>query len=187
MRESAAGATFFASFEPIEWVQEIRNYQGINVEGRHLTVYCKASADCNLLLNDRVDLRDLKSIPLVISDGQPTEKELTGLSQKAVGKISYIEDQNLVYGWFCLKNPDSYTAVWDQVRDGGYFNCSISLLCVGPVQLGKMDTWIWNANHSLSIETVSLRFTRKTNKPDNQTASDQTSPRTGLFGRRLAR
>jgi hypothetical protein len=154
---------FMASFEPIEWVQEI------NVEGRQLRAHCKASAD------------------LVIVDGQSTEKELTGLSQKAVGGIFYVEDQNLVYGWFYLKNPDSYTALWDEVRDGGYFNCSISLLGVGPVRLEAPDTWIWDAKHPLSIETVSLRFTRKTNKPDNQTASDQTSPRTGLFGRRLAR
>jgi hypothetical protein len=163
-------------------VQEIRNYQDGNVEGRHLEVHCTASANCNLLLNGAVDLRSFASIPLVIMVGQPTEKQLARLSKQALGGI-FGEDLNFVFGWFYLKNSDSYAAVWDQVRDGGYLDCNIQL-GVSPVRLDMPDTWIWDARHPLSIETVSLRFTRKSNKPGDQTTSDQTSPRTGLFGRR---
>src|SRR5262249_28990442 len=75
----------------------------------------------------------------------------------------------LLDGWFYLK-PDSYAAVWDQVRDGGYVGCSITLK-VGPVQ-NELPPHVWDVSQPLSILAVWLRFTRKpiANKPANQAA-----------------
>jgi hypothetical protein len=71
-------------------------------------------------------------------------------------------------GWFYLK-PDSYAAVWDQIRDGGY-GCSITLK-VGPVQ-NELPPKVWDVSQALFILAVSLRFTRRpiANKPANQAA-----------------
>jgi hypothetical protein len=180
MREGrTAMSTTYISLEPIEWTQEIRDYPSINVTGRYLNVICRATANCDVLLNDKIDLRDFQSIPLGILDRESKADERLRLSKEALGGIWYIADGNFLHGWFRLKEPEWFTAVWDQVRDGNYSECDITL-SVGPVELAR--TWIWNTDHPLSIDSVAIQFKRKPNKP-----SDQAKPRRGLFGHRLAR
>jgi hypothetical protein len=114
----------FISFEPTLWTQEITDYPSINVAGRILRVNCRATANCHVRLNDEINLRDFKSIPLGILDRKPKADER--LSKEALGGIWYIADQNFVHGWFCLKESEWFTAVWDQVRDGNYSECNIT-------------------------------------------------------------
>jgi hypothetical protein len=166
----------FISFEPIEWTQEIMDYPSINVAGRYLRVICRATANCHVRLNDAIDLRDF-TIPLGIRDRNSKADER--LSKEALGGIWYIADQNFVHGWFCLKEPEWFTAVWDQVRDGNYSECNITL-SIGPVESEGYETWIWTTNHPLSIDSVAIQFNRKT-------PSNQAKPRRSLFDRLLAR
>jgi hypothetical protein len=173
--------TGYISFEPIEWTQEIRDFRKSDVDGRYLTAKCRPATKCNLLLDGKVDVRNFATIPLGIIDGQLTAEELeeSRLSKESLGGFFYV-DNNDLHGWFFLKKPDSYTAVWDQIRDGGYSECSITL-GVSPVQY-RSDDLIWNVDQPLSIKNVSLQFKRKTNvnKP-----TDQAAARTGLFGSRM--
>jgi hypothetical protein len=169
----------YVSFEPIDWVQEVRDYQSIG-EGRYLIANCRAAANCHLLLDGKTNLRDFALIPISIRGGQPTAESLARLSsQKALGGIFY--DQDVLYGWFSLRDLDWYTALWDQVLHGDYSGCSISL-GVRPVEGSGYEDWTWDTNQPLSVETVSIQFTRKAKKP-----SDETTRRVGLFGLRLAK
>src|SRR5262249_39071260 len=72
----------------------------------------------------------------------------------------------LLHGWFYLK-PDSYAAVWDQVRDGGYVGCNITMK-VGPVQnelppkvgmsVKVFSSWLFRFDSRASQLQTSLRI-----------------------------
>ena len=59
LRRECAGAstqeaimpTIKISFEPVEWIQESRDYQDIEIHGRHSMADCKPASDCDLLLD----------------------------------------------------------------------------------------------------------------------------------------
>ena len=172
-------ARTYISFEPIEWTQEIRDYPSIKAKGRYLTVNCRATANCNVRLNGEIDLRDFEAIPLGILDRNSESDE--GLLKGALGGIWYIADQDFLQGWFCLKEAEWFTAVWDQVRDGNYLGSNITL-SVRPVEPRGVQTWTWNTDHPLSIDSVAIQFYREPKK-----FSNQAKPRRGLFGRLLAR
>jgi hypothetical protein len=154
------------------WSQQISRYPRINVEGPCLKVTCKTLdesdgylGDADLLLSDGYKLSDLK-ISLSIFRGEPDAKDREQLSEKAIGGIWWVPEQAFIHGYFYLK-ADDYSAVWDQVRDGGYVACGIHLGGVGPVQYDKGE-FAWSGN-PLSIHSAEVSFTRETmpKKPAN--------------------
>jgi len=110
-----------------------------------------------LLLSDGYKLRDLE-IALGILQGELDPKRRERLSEQAIGGIWWVREQVFVHGWFYLK-ADDYAAVWDQVRDGGYVACGITL-GLSPVQLTDKSEFAWSGN-PLSIESADIYFTRK--------------------------
>jgi hypothetical protein len=181
----------YVRLNPVAWVQEIRHYPSIranreDVEGRHLRVTCAPDADYDLLLSNKVGFRDL-SVALNILEGEPKAANREPL-ERGIGIFVFSKAQAprddipgrdaFVHGWFYLK-LDSYAAVWDQVRDGGYVDCFIDL-GIGPVGYETFES-TWDVNHSLFIESASLQFTRK---PIAHKPADQPDPRRGLFARR---
>jgi hypothetical protein len=156
------------SFEPIEWYQEIRDYPNVSV-GRHLMVNCKPThkPTHNVLLDGKYDLREFTPTQFQILDGgwtaEDVEREKYRLSKEALGGVWYHD--GFVYGWFYLKKPDSFTAVWDQVRNGGYSECTITLGVEGRIDYHSDHDLIWNTDQPLSIESVSLCFKRTINIP----------------------
>jgi hypothetical protein len=132
---------------PISWSQQIRRYPTINVEGPYLQATCRTDSD--LRLSDGSKLRDFK-IPLAIFQGEMDAKKRERLSEQAIGVIAWISEQQFVHGFFYLK-ADDYAAVWDQVRDGGYAACGITL--------GVDKSELVN---NRSIETAEVYFTRET-------------------------
>jgi len=153
--------TIKISFEPVEWIQEIGDYQDIEIHSRHLRADCRPASDCDLLLDGIEDIRKFALIQFGIIDGPPAAEQLekSRLSKQALGGIWY--NRGHPGGWFHLKEPDSYAAVWDQVRYGSYLDCTITL-GVGSVH-SEMGRMIWNTDQPLSIEIVSFQFIRKTN------------------------
>ena len=65
-------------------------------------------------------------------------------------------------------------ALWDQVRDGGYVDCVISLGVDGV----QDDTW---GDRPLLITSASINFVRK---PILEKPASQQAPRKSLFSRR---
>jgi hypothetical protein len=98
-----------------------------------------------------------------------------GLSERAIGVIAWLPEQAFIHGHFYLK-ADDYAAVWDQVRDGGYVACRITL-DISPVKYtgtgeGKCA---WTGN-PLSIESADVNFTREIPKtPANRETIEKDS------------
>ena len=156
--------TTYIWFEPIEWIQEIRDDPSINVRGRYLRANCRVAANCHVFIDGKIDLREFTSIPISILDGAPPEEEMPEApkNKKTLGELSYMRDQNYPNGWFYLENSEWFTAVWDQVREGGYSDCRIAV-GAGPVESSGVEDWIWNADRPLHIDSAELQFNRKTN------------------------
>lgn len=152
---------------PLKWVQEISHYPANNVEGRNLKVSCTPAAAPDLLLSNNAKLTDLAAELGILIGERPIDGDGNPLKQ-GIGCFYFSDAQAprddlpgmldpLLHGWFYLK-PDSYAAVWDQVRDG-YAGCNITMK-VGPVQ-NELPPKVWDVSQSLFILAVSLRFTRK--------------------------
>jgi len=153
---------------PLKWFQEISHYPAINVEGRNLKVSCTAAAP-DVLLSNNAKWTDLAVELGILIGEQPLDGDGNPLKQ-GIGcfYFSDVQAHPLLHGWFYLK-PDSYAAVWDQVRDGGYVGCNITMK-VGPVQ-NELPPKVWDVSQPLFILAV-LRFTRKpiADKPADQAA-----------------
>ena len=166
---------------PLKWFQEIRHYPAINVEGRNLKVSCTAAAPDVLLSND-AKWTDLPVELGILIGEQPLDGDGNPIKQ-GVGCFYFSDAQAhpLLHGWFYLK-PDSYAAVWDQVRDGGYVGCNITMK-VGPVQ-NELPPKVWDVSQSLFVLAVSLRFTRKpiADKPADQAARPVAATRVASRG-----
>ena len=171
---------------PLKWFQEISHYPAINVEGRNLKVNCTLAAAPDLLSSNNAKLTGLDAELAILVGERPIDEHGNPLKQ-GIGCFYFSDAQAprdnlpgmldpLLHGWLYLK-PDSYAAVWDQVRDGGYVGCSITLK-VGPVQ-NELPPHVWDVSQSLFILAVSLRFTRKAmaGKPANQAARPVTAVR----------
>jgi hypothetical protein len=162
---SARMTSCYLYLQPTGWSQQIRRYPRINVEGPYLSVPCRTLPDSDLVLSDGYKLSDLE-IALAIFQGEPDAKEREQLSARAIGGIWWLREQAFIHGQFYLR-ADDYAAIWDQVRDGGYAACRITL-GVSPVQDTDQDEYAWNSN-PLSIESAAVDFTRETipKKPAN--------------------
>jgi hypothetical protein len=167
---------------PLKWFQEITHNPAINVEGRNLKLSCTPTAAPDVLLSNNAKLTDLPVELVILIGEQPIDEHGNPLKQ-GIGRF-YFSDAGahpLLHGWFYLK-PDSYAAVWDQVRDGGYVGCNITLK-VGPVQ-NELPPKVWDVSQPLFILAVSLRFTRKpiANKPADQAARPVAATRIAARG-----
>jgi hypothetical protein len=146
-----------------EWSQEIRSFPSIDVQGRILRATCTVQGKSDVLLYDGLELSAF-GIQLSLMEGELDAEHRTkmNLSADAIGGLWYNTEQQIVHGWFHLTS-DSHAGVWEQVRDGGYAKCAITL-GIAPVEY-KDATWTWRGQ-GVSIEAADVRFTRK--KPVQQ-------------------
>src|SRR5262249_42259995 len=140
------------------WSQEIRRYPTINVEGSCLKLTCRTSGNADLILKDGRKLSDFE-IHLHIFGGEVDAKEQDQLSEQAIGGIWYDEKKSFVHGVFYLKAED-YVAVWDQVRDGTYATCLITL-GIEPVRLSGKSPEFVQGDNPLSIDSAAVDFVRE--------------------------
>jgi hypothetical protein len=166
----------FLNLTPLIWRQEIRHYSKLSIgddEGGFLTATCTPDASCELLLSNGAKLRDQEiSLGIARGDLGADKRQQGSLTNDAIGGLYFIEEQNFVHGWLYFKS-NNYSALWDQVRNGGYVGCVIGL-GVQPVQ-GK----VWKSN-KLSIISASVSFDRK---PAADMHADQKKSRSGFFAR----
>jgi hypothetical protein len=114
-----------------------------------------------LILSSGQKLSDFK-IVLSIFRGELDVKEREQLSERAIGGI-WSSESSLVHGCFYLKTED-YAAVWDQVCDGMYAACQITL-GLSPVRPSdKLLKFVWSDDKPLSIETAAIVFARESPK-----------------------
>jgi hypothetical protein len=113
-------------------------------------------------------------IALSIIEGEfpADEYEEKTFSPDAFGGLWYVEDQNFVHGWFYIKQ-NIYAAIWDQVRTGGYTDCTITL----GIRPETFHAWTENP---LSIVSVDVRFARI---PFSEIAEQKKPSRKSWFGR----
>jgi hypothetical protein len=166
----------FVVLKPIEWKQSIRHFHNIDAGDRFLT--CQTQPDDDVQLSDGSKLSDFSPINFSIVEGALNVDELqkSGLQAPAIGGIW--SSEGIVHGWIYLKS-NCFDAVWDQVSQGGYVDCKISL-GVKTIRSGAAQReFVWNVDYPLSIEDADLQFTRK---PIRIKPPDNPPPRRGLFG-----
>jgi hypothetical protein len=140
--------------KPLMWSQNIVHYPSMGEGRTGLHVTCVPNANCGLLLSNGAKLRDFEiSLSIVEGDLPADEHEKARFENDAIGGLWFLEEEKLVKGWFYFK-PGNYKAVWDQVREGRYDECTINL-GLKPVQHD-----IWRSN-PVSIVTVAFTFNRK--------------------------
>jgi hypothetical protein len=165
----------YVSLKPLTWTQSIRQYPSTNssknVEEPLLSTSCSPEANCDLLLSNGAKLRDF-TIQLSIMPGAVSvdDAQRNKFKSDAIGGFWFIQEQGFVHGWFYFKR-ENFGFVWDQVRTGEYFRCTISL-GVDPIQ--DDDRW---RDNPLSIVSASIDFARQS--PDK--IVDQQPARRGLF------
>jgi hypothetical protein len=172
----------YLRLEPLSWRQEIRNYPTINVVGRYLAAKCKAAADSNLRLSKDINLADL-TVELSILEGEPEDARSKRL-ERGIGDVCFKEmppndyDSGIdpfISVCFYFKS-ESYTAVWDQVRNGGYGSCEITI-SVDEVKSEGFG-WLWDVSQPLTISSAAINFTRK---PIADKPAGEAPPRRGFF------
>jgi hypothetical protein len=153
---------------PTDWCQNVEHYSSINVEGRRFIANCKIEPGSELELSNMVRLASLPA-QLQIFEATRMRDRLAKLPSGALGELSFHEAEPVradfpaseacLAGWFVL-NPQSLQDVWDQVRQGGYSDCNISV-DIGPVESPKVG-WLWDVRKTprLVIDTVSITFKR---------------------------
>jgi hypothetical protein len=163
---------------PQKWLQEIRDYPTTASEGCYLTASCKAADDTDLELSNKAELAVFTVELLIMAGDRPLDADAH--DKRGIGELRFQEAMpagddppgvdSFLHGFLYLK-PDSYAALWDQVRDGGYVDCTITIN-VGPVQY-KRPAFFWDVSKPLVISSVALTFTRRpvADKPIAQAAS----------------
>ncbi len=124
--------------KPSVWHQEIRHVVFGKGEGRCLRATCTPTDKCDLVLNNGAKLRDFE-IDIGIIRGELTSDARTEykLGKEAIGGLKFIKELNCVHGWFYFR-LNNHEAVWDQVRAGGYFDCTIFLnVEIGSRRFGR--------------------------------------------------
>jgi hypothetical protein len=151
--------------KPISWRQAIRDYPSIKVEGRYLVASCKpeSGARSELRLSNNEKLTDLK-VELSILAGEPVDADDKPL-KNGIGHFHFYGEmlprdgvpgmEAFLSGLLYLK-PDSYLALWEQVRDGG--DCDITIN-IGPVKSEGFG-WLWDVSQRLTISAFAITFAR---------------------------
>lgn len=162
--------------KPITWTQSIRRYPTIDVNGPYLSAPCTTKSV--LILSEKLKLSDLQ-INLSILRGTLPDKgrEEGKLSERAIGGIWWISDDNFVHSWFYLPAED-YDAIWEQIKQGDYIDCQITLGTVMEFVKSIGGEFAWKGN-PISVESVEVTFKRKAIKEDEKEDSE-TKP-IGIF------
>ena len=157
----------YMRLKPYEWIQSLSNYQSIGVEGRRLMVNSKIEAATEINLSSGENLSEF-NFNLLIFDDEPSKINNKPL-ERGFGLLVYYPSQAardaygaqdaFVGGWFCIR-PKNYDELWNQIRQGGYADCWISLE-VGPVVSRDYD-WLWDVakQRALFITTFTIDFKR---------------------------
>jgi len=164
--------------KPIGWSQSIRSYSNKDpskaTEGTLLSMNVRAVPDTELSLNDESKLKDYDiSLSVIPGDLPPDELQKRILSPDALGGLWHVKEENFVHGWFFFKRHN-YEAVWDQVKTGGYRDCTVTL----GVMPDEDD--VWRTDNPLSIVSADIRFDRL--PPMGKPTEPQKAPRKGWFG-----
>jgi hypothetical protein len=135
-----------------------------------------SAADCNLRLSNNAKLTDL-TVDLGILVGQPVDARGEALKHGIIGDVHFREvpPRDFISACVYLK-PDSYSALWDQVRDAGYASCVITV-SIDPVKSEGFG-WAWDVSQPLTISSVAFNFARS---PIAQRPTDQATPRKSFF------
>jgi hypothetical protein len=155
------------NLRPLDWHQSVGHYTGINIEGRRFRANCTVGPGSDLRLSNKMRLEELP-VEILIFETTRMQDALAKLPQGALGSFSFYdatpEDDYpsmdaFLSGWFVL-NVQSLQDAWDQVRQGGYSECTISLH-IGPIESAGGE-WLWDVAKSphLVIDTVSISFRR---------------------------
>jgi len=166
----------YLDLKPTLWSQSVKTFLNNDsdkaTEGTALSLNARSLPDTELSLKDGKKLKDYEiSLSIIPGEIAPEELQKRRLSPDAFGGLWYIEEDDFVHGWFFFK-PHNYGAIWDQVRTGGYQDCTITL----GVML-EHDAWTENP---LSIVSADIRFDRLPliSKPGDQ----QRTSRKNWFG-----
>src|SRR5215831_14650971 len=159
-------------FTVSSWSQSIDHYRDKDpakeISGAGLNVIVRALPDTKLALSDGRKLEDFDiSLGIVRGEFPPEEHQKANFATDAFGGLWYLQDQNMIHGWFFF-NPSNFDAIWNQVTIGGYSNCQLSL-GVAPEEFER-----WKEN-PLSIVSASFRFDRKL-------PAREAAPRKGWLG-----
>jgi hypothetical protein len=109
--------TSYIRLKPLSWTQAIRSDLDLRYgPGRKLSATCKPH---EFLLNNGSNLSG-HSLHLAFMEGEPTAANGTPL-QRGIGQLFYNthSDEVFVHGWY-FSPSDIYSAIWDQVLNGGY-------------------------------------------------------------------
>jgi hypothetical protein len=148
---------------PFSWSQTISRHDKIKVIGRNLHGLCYAtkandrSPSPELRLSNGKLFQDIR-IYLEVDDRPPSNADGSPLTD-AIGRLHFQEEINAATGWISLR-PQDLSDVWEQVRQGGYSECLITIY-VQPVK-HRHPGWEWDvvANQGIYITNASIEFVR---------------------------
>jgi hypothetical protein len=147
------------NLRPLTWHQSVEHNTYINVEGRRLSANCtveRGGRDADLRLSNNMRVEELP-VHIQIFETKRMQDQLAKWAQGGLGSFSFHDATRSIDGWFVL-NVQSLEDAWNQIRQGGYNECSITL-SVGPVE---SPAWLWDVAKSphLVIDGVSVSFER---------------------------
>ncbi len=149
--------------KPKAWTQVVNRNDKLNISGLSIRTHCTTLSSHDLILADNRKLSDLRiDLGVMPGDVSPTHRTHARLSEQAIGGVWWTAKDGLVHGWFYLQGDD-FKAVWDQIHDGGYVNCTISLE-LSPVNYGDKEHCEWVEN-PMSILSASINFERNIDRP----------------------
>ena len=174
------------SLKPASWIQTVANGDSPTTQtGRTLIMLSGPVDDSNLVLSNGVRVQGEK-LSLSLYGAEEARRGDGTLLEHGIGFLVPYPKQHYTFGgWFCLKPPD-FVEVWEQIRNGGYSDCEVTLW-VGPVIHKKQD-WLWQLSdnsaraNALFIEAAEIHFTHTT---VTATPKDPTTTRSGWFGSSL--
>jgi hypothetical protein len=159
--------TCSVNLRPLTWHQSVEHYTGIKVEGRRFHANCTVERGSDLRLSNKMRLEEL-AVSLLIFETTRMQDRRAKLPKGVIGEFSFHdaspEMDAFLSGWFVL-NIQSLEDAWNQVRQGGYSECTIGLE-VGPIE-SPAGGWLWDVakNPHLVIDAVTVSFERPAPTP----------------------
>ena len=130
--------------------------------GRNLLMLTGPVEDSNLVLSNGLRVQGEK-LSLSLSGATEVRRGDGTQLEHGIGFLLHHPKHDGTFGgWFCLKPPD-FIEVWEQIRNGGYSDCDVTLW-VGPVTSEGPD-WLWQLSdntrtNALFIEAADVSFIR---------------------------
>jgi hypothetical protein len=140
----------------------VEHYPSINVEGRRFSANCTVGPGLGPQAQQQDAARELP-VEIQIFETARMQSQLAKLPQGALGSFTFRDAtppaiDAFLSGWFVL-HAQSFEDAWNQVRQGGYSECTI-MLNIGPIE--SAVGWLWDVGQSphLVIDTIAISFTR---------------------------